>query len=155
VQRKLRIGQLAERVGMHPKTIRYYEDIGLIPKAQRDYSGYRVYPDSEVARLKLISKSKLLGLSLKDIKEITDYAAAGRCNTAQTRLAAMIGEKTKEVDARIAELVALKADLQRYQDELACQAEDGLAPTGGKSLADCSCVGASVVEAQKQANTKP
>lgn len=139
--RKLRIGELAKRLGMRPKTIRYYEDIGLIPKAPRDCSGYRVYPDSEVARLKLISRSKLLGLSLKEIKEIADYAAAGRCNTAQTRLVAMLGGKIDEIDARIAELGALKADLQRYEGELAYRTEEGLAPTGEKSLADCSCVG--------------
>ncbi|MBI4317833.1 MAG: MerR family DNA-binding transcriptional regulator [Chloroflexi bacterium] len=139
--RKLRIGQLAERVGMHPKTIRYYEDIGLIPKAQRDSSGYRVYPESEAARLKLISRSKLLGLSLKEIKEITDYAAAGRCDNAQSRLAAMIGGKISEIDARIAELVALKVDLQRYELELACRTQDVPQPTGRRSLADCICVG--------------
>ena len=139
--RRLRIGQLADQVGMHPKTIRYYEDIGLIPKAQRDSSGYRVYSESEVARLKLISRSKLLGLSLKEIKEITDYAGAGRCNTAQSRLSSMIGAKIEEIDTRIAELVALKGDLQRYEDELAYQAKKGMAPASGKSLADCSCVG--------------
>lgn len=155
MERRLRIGQLAETVGMHPKTIRYYEDIGLIPRAQRDSSGYRMYPESEVARLKIISRSKVLGLSLKEIKEITDYAATGSCNTAQTRLSTMIGEKLDEIDTRIAELVALKADLQRYRGELAYRPKEGLAPTGGKSLADCSCIGARVVAAQKQAKTKP
>ncbi|MCL4534352.1 MAG: MerR family transcriptional regulator [Bacteroidetes bacterium] len=152
---RLRIGELAATVGMRAKTIRYYEQIGLVPKAQRDSSGYRVYPESEIARLRFIKRSKLLWLSLKEIKEIAAYVADGHCCTAQTKLMSLIGEKIDEIDARTAELAALRADLQRYRGELESRAQEGEESVGRKGMADCSCLGGMAAKTAGQAETTP
>ncbi len=151
----LRIGQIAEKAGVRAKTIRYYEQVGLLPEAQRNSSGYRVYAENEAARLSLISRTKLLGLSLREIKEIVGYIADGYCDSAQTRLRALIAEKIDEMDARIAELAALKVDLLQYQSELAQRIQDRSDLVESKSLSDCSCVGGKIADTREQANTKP
>lgn len=136
----LKIGQLGYAVGMNTKTIRYYEQIGLVPKAQRNSSGYRVYPEGEVARLKFISRAKLLGLSLREVKEITGYVADGRCVTAQTRVAALVSEKIGEIDANIAELTALRADLCHYKVVIEDRIEVSSEVGEKRKIGDCSCL---------------
>ncbi|MCL5960325.1 MAG: MerR family transcriptional regulator, partial [Chloroflexi bacterium] len=70
----LKIGQAAERVQMNPKTIRYYEEIGLLPKASRNASGYRLYSEEDLDRLQFIRRAKLLGLTLTETKHVVQYA---------------------------------------------------------------------------------
>ncbi len=60
------IGALGERSGFRPKTIRYYESIGLLPEPRRRPSGYREYDDDAERRLQFIARAKQLGLSLDD-----------------------------------------------------------------------------------------
>jgi DNA-binding transcriptional MerR regulator len=66
----MRIGELATRFGLNPKTIRYYEEIGLLPRAERSDSGYRLYDEHDVERLGFIRRAKTLGLSLDEIRDI-------------------------------------------------------------------------------------
>ncbi len=63
------IGALAKELNINPKTIRYYEEIGLLSKPQRSESGYRLYSRDEMERLQLVKIAKLLGLSLAEIKD--------------------------------------------------------------------------------------
>lgn len=67
---QLRIGELAAELGINPKTIRYYEEIGLLPPAKRGENGYRLYDDADRERLQFISKAKAVGLTLEEISEI-------------------------------------------------------------------------------------
>jgi len=60
----LTIGELAGELQLNPKTIRYYEEVGLLPKPRRSESGYRLYSRYEIERLRLVKRAKLLGLSL-------------------------------------------------------------------------------------------
>lgn len=138
----MKIGELARKARLNPKTIRYYEGIGLLPKVRRNASGYRLYSEHELARLRLISRSRLLGLSLKEAKEIVAYAMDGRCHPLQSRLRVLVAEKLAQVDTKIAELVAFKSDLQRYGEELARRLDAGQeqAPAGARSSA-CQCIG--------------
>lgn len=139
----MRIGELARKARLNPKTIRYYEEIGLLPKVRRNASGYRLYSEQELARLRLISRSRLLGLSLKEAQEIVAYAMDGRCHPLQRRMQVLVAEKLAEVDTKIAELVALKADLQRYDEEMARRLDGGQeqAPAGARSSRSCQCIG--------------
>jgi len=73
------IGTLARQAGLPIQTIRYYEQLGLLPKPQRSASGYRLYGDEAVDRLVFIKKAQSLGLRLEDIKEILELADRGRC----------------------------------------------------------------------------
>ena len=74
--RQFRIGELAAELGIDPKTIRYYEQTGLLPVQTRTSSGYRVYGAADQDRLRFIGKAKAIGLSLKEIAEVralTDF----------------------------------------------------------------------------------
>lgn len=73
------IGTLARQAGLPIQTIRYYEQLGLLPKPQRSASGYRLYNQEAVDRLQFIKKAQNLGLRLQDIKEILELADRGRC----------------------------------------------------------------------------
>jgi len=70
---------VAKQAGVPIKTIRYYEEVGLLPKATRTASGYRLYSPDAVDRLQFIKKAQSLGLRLADIKEILELADRGRC----------------------------------------------------------------------------
>ena len=66
----MKIGELAKATGVTAKTIRFYEEEGLLPKPARTLSGYRKYGPEDAGRLEFIHKSKRLGLSLQEIKGI-------------------------------------------------------------------------------------
>jgi len=67
----MRIGQLADETGVTTKTIRYYEEIGLLPAPARQPSGYRRYAGADVDRLDFVAKAKALGLSLEEITNVS------------------------------------------------------------------------------------
>lgn len=68
----MRIGKLAERVGITPRTIRYYEQIDLLSPSERVGRGFRHYTEYELARLQKIDALKQLGLSLDEIRSVID-----------------------------------------------------------------------------------
>lgn len=61
----MRIGEVAKKLGLNPRTLRYYERIGLLPEPQRMNSGYRVYSTQDIERVAFIRKAQLLGLPAK------------------------------------------------------------------------------------------
>lgn len=75
----LYISALATHAGVPVKTIRYYEDVGLLPKPSRTPAGYRLYAPEAADRLLFIKKAQNLGLRLDEIKEILELADRGRC----------------------------------------------------------------------------
>lgn len=76
--RMLRIGQLATETGFTPKTLRYYEEIGLLRPTQRAESGYRLYDDAAVKRLRFVRRAQGVGLRLEDIRRILEISDEGR-----------------------------------------------------------------------------
>ncbi|HET8717237.1 MAG TPA: MerR family transcriptional regulator [Nocardioidaceae bacterium] len=68
--RHLQIGEVAETVGLSLRTIRYYEEVGLITPSARTTGGFRLYSETDVARLRLIRRMKPLGFSLDDMREV-------------------------------------------------------------------------------------
>jgi MerR family transcriptional regulator, copper efflux regulator len=66
----LNIGELAKSSGINAKLIRHYESIGLIPKARRTESGYRVYSDTDVQFLRFVKRARGLGFSMDEIKKL-------------------------------------------------------------------------------------
>jgi len=111
----LRIGQLARQFDLNPKTIRYYEELGLLPPAGRAESGYRQYGPEDVARLSFVRKAKLLGLSLGEIAELLALRADGTRPCAW--VCAHLDAKVDEVNRQIAALEALRSDLVRLREE--------------------------------------
>ncbi len=74
----MRIGELADRVGVNTKTIRYYESIGLMPEADRSPGGYRIYDETDRKRLLFIRTARRFGLSLDEIAEILAFRERGK-----------------------------------------------------------------------------
>jgi DNA-binding transcriptional MerR regulator len=106
----MRIGQLADKLGINSKTIRYYEEIGLIPPAPRTAAGYRDYDDVDASRLTFIKTAQRLGLSLEEIAEILSLRDRGEPPCAYVREA--ISEQLRTIDKRITELKTLRQELR-------------------------------------------
>lgn len=73
----VRIGELARRTGASTKTIRYYEQIGVLPAPDRAPNGYREYPEEAVDRLAFVRDAQATGLSLAEIASILDLRSRG------------------------------------------------------------------------------
>ena len=73
----MRIGELARRAGTTTKTIRYYEEIGLIPETDRDINDYRNYSEDAVDRLEFIRDAQATGLTLTEIASVLDLRSQG------------------------------------------------------------------------------
>ena len=114
----LTIGELAGELQLNPKTIRYYEEVGLLPEPRRSESGYRLYSRYELDRLKLVKRAKLLGLSLAEIREIVEYAIDGRCGIMEDRLLSLVETKLGEIDQKIEDLVTFRGNLRQYRSDL-------------------------------------
>ena len=67
----LRIGEIAQRTGVTPRTIRYYEELGLLPRSEREQGKHRVYTEADIERLKEVTRLRdLLGLSLDELRSM-------------------------------------------------------------------------------------
>lgn len=107
----MQIGQLASRAGVSPKTIRYYEDAGLLAPPPRTASGYRDYDDRAVLRLRFIRAAQSIGLSLGEIREILAFRDRGE--TPCRHVAALIEGHALDLDERISELQRMRRELER------------------------------------------
>lgn len=105
----LYIGELARLTGLNTNTIRYYESQGLLLRAERSESGYRVYREEDADRLRFIQKAKTLGLSLTEVKDILDHRAEGVSPC--SRVATFLDQRIVAVDQRIRDLTAFKDEL--------------------------------------------
>jgi DNA-binding transcriptional MerR regulator len=103
----MRIGELAAATGTTSKTLRFYEDSGLLRPAGRTASGYREYTEEAVARLDFIRRGRGAGLTLAQIREVLDVRDRGHepCQHVEDLLAARL----RDLDAQIANLRALRA----------------------------------------------
>lgn len=95
---KLRIGQVADLLGITPKTIRHYHKLGLLPVPEREDNGYRVYRVQSLYRINLIKSLKRIGFSLSDIQQIID------ADSPDEQLHHELRRMKQDVDAQIAEL---------------------------------------------------
>lgn len=91
------IGDIAKRFDLNPRTIRYYEEIGILQKDRRTESRYRIYTDEAIERLESILKAKTLGLKIDEIKEIMLIHEKGEAPCECTR--AFVRNKIRELSA--------------------------------------------------------
>ncbi len=118
------IGGVCETTGLSARTVRYYEELGLLPGVRRRAGGRRVYGPDELERLRFIQRLKALGLSLADVKELNAvYAIAGSTRAMLERLDEQLGRHVEDVDGRIAELTALRDEIQKYRDRVTSRLE--------------------------------
>lgn len=113
-----RIKDVAERSGFSAATLRYYEDIGLLPAAERTPSGYRSYGDATLDRLAFIARAKQLGCSLDEIADLTTAWDGGRCGPIQDRLRDVVAAKLEDAGRQIDELRTLSDELRAAAEAL-------------------------------------
>jgi MerR family copper efflux transcriptional regulator len=112
-----RIGELGRRTGVNPKTIRYYEEAGLLPPPSRTESGYRIYSEADVAQVEFIRAAKDFGFTLGEIREI--LAVRERNETPCPYVLGLVREKLADLHARIQRLQLLSEDLEEILQEAA------------------------------------
>ena len=143
MERKLTIGQLAELAGVPRKTIRYYEEVGVLPPPDRSDARYRLYSDIDVRRVELVRRARALDMGLVEVRELVEWASTGSCNNFQERFQDMLVQKLADVDQRIADLEHLKKDLQRLGAHFAVSQKEANADHTVLECSPetCSCLG--------------
>ncbi len=116
----MNIGQAAKRSGVPPKTIRYYEEIGLIGPAGRTAAGYRDYGPAEVETLKFIQRARSLGFSVKDVGDLLALWRDRERASADVRRIAL--DHVRAVEAKIGELEAMRRTLTALVER--CSGDD-------------------------------
>ena len=111
----MNIGQAAELSGVTPKTIRYYESIGLIALAPRTVGGYRSYGDNDVAFLRFIQRARGLGFSVADVDNL--LALYHDKDRASADVKTLAGRHVKAIDQKIAELQAIRTTLGHLMEK--------------------------------------
>ncbi len=105
----MNIGQVAARSGVPAKTIRYYEEIGLIAPAERSDGGYRLYGDRDVAVLRFLKRARGLGFSVEECRGL--LALYRDTHRASADVRALARRRVADIEHRIAELQAMRATL--------------------------------------------
>jgi DNA-binding transcriptional MerR regulator len=142
MERPLTVGQLARATGVPAKTIRYYEQVGVLPMPQRSGAGYRHYSRHDVHRLLFIRRARALGLSLANLKALTAELDSGECLTMRPRLYELVTEQLRTVREQIAEFQVLERQLAQVLERL-----QTTAPTSHAN--GCQCLGSEASEAQE------
>jgi DNA-binding transcriptional MerR regulator len=113
------IGELANLLELSPRTIRYYEEIGLLNSIKRIEGGKRIYTDKDFQRLRFVTRLKHLGLTLSEMLELEDIYQIHRTNRkVLPRLLELLDTHAVKIDERINSLNKLRADILNYQDKV-------------------------------------
>lgn len=108
-----RISEVAAMTGITPDALRYYERLGVLPRAQRTAGGLRTYGADVLPRVRFIQQAQALGLALKDVKDlVADEGRGGyeRCR----RVRDLLKSRLADVDARLKEIQAFRRTLRAH-----------------------------------------
>ena len=120
-----RIGEVAAKVGLTERTIRYYEERGLLDSVKRLDGGQRVYTDDDIRRLKFIQKLKVLGLSLAEMQELETLYGRHHTNAkVLPRLIELLDSHLATVSERLVELAALRDEIRSYRQHVTKRLEE-------------------------------
>lgn len=120
----VQIGELAKQLGITTRTIRYYEEIGLMGLSKRVGTGARRYDRNDIRRLKFILKLKELGIGLKEMQELADNfdthnqtfdSQQHQFTTITPRLLEILDLHIYKVDQKISKLSSLRKDIVDYR----------------------------------------
>lgn len=109
---RMRIGELAEKAGVTPRTIRYYENLGLVSPSEREGTGFRYYTETELAKLQKIDCLKSLGLTLSEIASVIDLYADSTGLRGKQKVLSLLQAHLWETDEKIAALAQFRLELQ-------------------------------------------
>ncbi len=129
----MQIAELAAVTGFSTPTLRYYEQVGLLEPAERSPSGYRLYGERELERVRFIGRAKRLGLSLEEIRSLVGVWAGGECAVTRGQLRGLVEAKIDAVRRQIDEAATFLAQLEAVDDRLAQPLTNGDTGTG------CEC----------------
>lgn len=118
-QQGMSVAVLARHAGTTSDTIRYYERLGLLPKAPRNNSGYRRYGSDAIDRMKFIQGTQRLGLSLSDIADLLSIRDTGTCPCGDA--AVVLRKRMDEVRTEIERLSTLYGQLEQMVEHLPSQ----------------------------------
>ncbi len=137
----LKIGEVARLVGVPAKTLRYYEDIGLLSPAGRTDSGYRIYGWRELKQIEFIRRAKLMGLSLVQIRGLVEIAEEGMPSGVLRHLDELLERKLEETERRLEELRAFQESLLEYREQATLAKEQGTCRCAERGEGEfCGCV---------------
>ncbi|MGW8194775.1 MAG: helix-turn-helix domain-containing protein [Desulforhopalus sp.] len=113
----VQIGQLAKSLGITTRTIRYYEEIGLMGKTKRPGGSTRTYTKDDILRLKFILKLKALGISLKEGQQLSDIFDINKKDFSKItpKLIEILDNHIAKVDEKMASLSSLRKDIVNYR----------------------------------------
>ena len=112
----LQIGEVAKKLGVTTRTIRYYEEIGLMSHPKRLDAGIRVYTKDDIKRLKFILKLKELGISLKEMLELAQvYEIHKTPEKIIPKLIEILDNHISKIDSKITKLASLRSDIINYR----------------------------------------
>ncbi len=111
------IGIIAKKLGITSRSIRYYEEIGLMGTFERSEGNYRIYGENEIIRLKFIFKLKDLGISLNEMKELSIYYDLNNKDVDKIlpRLLDLVDANIGKIDRKISNLISLRKDISDYK----------------------------------------
>ncbi len=117
----MNIGELASRANVRPKTIRYYEEIGLLPEAERGSNGYRSFATRDVNRLVFLRRARAFGFTLDECRALLDLLNDPDRKSADVK--SLTRNHLDDLDKQLKELRALRKQLGELAD--ACAGDEG------------------------------
>jgi len=111
----MRIGELAAAAGTTTKTLRFYEESGLLPPTERAANGYRDYGPEALSRLDFVHRGRAAGLTLAQIREVIEIRDTGDAPCHHVHH--LLTERLADIDRQLADLQALRATLSRQRDD--------------------------------------
>lgn len=111
----LTVSKLATEAGVRPDTVRYYERAGLLPPAARSTSGYRMYGEEAVDRLRFIKGVQSFGLRLREVRDLLEVMDRGLCPCGHTE--GLVRSRITELDEEIGRLRDVRKRLVRLAEE--------------------------------------
>lgn len=116
--KKYTIGQIAKEVGLPAKTIRFYEDEGIINRPSRSENGYRFYNESDIEGMRIIKYARELGLPLAEMKKLMKGCDDGHCEHSQEYIRNSIDNYLGILEKKINQMTLLKSKLTGLKNEL-------------------------------------
>jgi MerR family Zn(II)-responsive transcriptional regulator of zntA len=121
----MRIGELAQRLGVSGDTVRFYERAGWLPSAQRRENGYRDYRDEDVEHLRLLIDLRRMDLPLDTAARLASWCHSGHCEATTDELPRQLADKRREIATRIESLRGLDDRLATLERHLKATAAAG------------------------------
>ncbi len=126
IKDRMQIGEVAEMLGVTTRTIRYYEEFGIMEPPQRLEGGMRIYDKEDITRLKFILKLKELGISLKEMQELAEtYKSHKNPGKIMPKLLEILDNHIRKIDEKISNLSSLRQDIVGYRGRIAEMLKDG------------------------------